>query len=177
MAELVYPPVISAFKALWKGLDIQFKFEGQENLPRKGGAVLASNHISYLDFAFIGTGALHLKRYIRFMAKKGAFNDQHDINIFGHAVEVYVQRSDEKHISNGIYSVYDNNWIKFPKKIVANPDTTNIQDKYEHLHAEIDQAIETLEKIMIKFNTRKINKYVNRKIPLVLNLLIVYLTK
>ena len=76
MAELVYPPVIGLFRALWKGLDIQFKFEGQENLPRKGGAVLASNHVSYLDFAFIGTGALHLKRYIRFMAKKGAFDNK-----------------------------------------------------------------------------------------------------
>ena len=76
MAELVYPPVIALFQALWKGLDIQFEFEGQENLPRKGGAVLASNHISYLDFAFIGTGALHLKRYIRFMAKKGAFDNK-----------------------------------------------------------------------------------------------------
>ena len=76
MAELVYPPVIALFKAVWKGLDIRFEFEGQENLPRKGGAVLASNHISYLDFAFIGTGALHLKRYIRFMAKKGAFDNK-----------------------------------------------------------------------------------------------------
>ncbi len=76
MAELVYPPVIGLFRALWKGLDIQFKFEGQENLPKKGGAVLASNHVSYLDFAFIGTGALHLKRYIRFMAKKGAFDNK-----------------------------------------------------------------------------------------------------
>jgi len=76
VAELVYPPVISLFKALWKGLDIQFEFEGQDNLPRKGGAVIASNHVSYLDFAFIGTGALHLKRYIRFMAKKGAFDNK-----------------------------------------------------------------------------------------------------
>lgn len=76
MAELVYPPVIALFKAVWKGLDIKFEFKGQENLPKKGGAVLASNHISYLDFAFIGTGALHLKRYIRFMAKKGAFDNK-----------------------------------------------------------------------------------------------------
>jgi len=76
VAELVYPPVIGLFRALWKGLDIQFQFEGQENLPRRGGAVLASNHVSYLDFAFIGTGALHLKRYIRFMAKKGAFDNK-----------------------------------------------------------------------------------------------------
>lgn len=76
MAELVYPPVIGLFKLVWRGLDIQFNFEGQDNLPKKGGAVIASNHVSYLDFAFIGTGALHLKRYIRFMAKKGAFDNK-----------------------------------------------------------------------------------------------------
>ena len=76
MAELVYSPVIGLFRALWKSLDIQFVFEGQENLPKKGGAVIASNHVSYLDFAFIGTGALHTKRYIRFMAKKAAFDNK-----------------------------------------------------------------------------------------------------
>lgn len=76
MAEFVYSPVIGLFRALWKGLDIQFVFEGQEHLPKKGGAVIASNHVSYLDFAFIGTGALHTKRYIRFMAKKAAFDNK-----------------------------------------------------------------------------------------------------
>jgi hypothetical protein len=93
-----------------------------------------------------------------FMAKKGAFNDQHDINIYGHAVEVYVQRSDEKHISNGIYSVYNDNWVKFPKKIVANPDTTNIQDKFENLHAEIDQAVESGDRQTIKRLKERIKK-------------------
>lgn len=93
-----------------------------------------------------------------FMAKKGAFNDQHDISIYGHAVEVYVQRSDEKHISNGIYSIYNNNWIKFPKTIVANPDTTNIQDKFEHLHAEIDQAVESGDRVTIKRLKERIKK-------------------
>lgn len=76
MAELVYTPVVGGFKLVWKSLGIKFKFYGQENLPKQGGAVLASNHVSYLDFAFIGTGALHLKRYIRFMAKKAAFDNK-----------------------------------------------------------------------------------------------------
>lgn len=76
MAEPVYTPVIALFKLVWRALDIQFKFIGQENLPHKGGAVIASNHVSYLDFAFIGTGALHTKRFIRFMAKKGAFDNK-----------------------------------------------------------------------------------------------------
>jgi len=57
MAELVYPPVIGAVKAFWRALDLKFDFQGQENLPdeKHGGAVLAMNHISYLDFALVGT--------------------------------------------------------------------------------------------------------------------------
>jgi len=95
-----------------------------------------------------------------FLAKKSAFNDQHDISIFGHSVEVYVQNSDEKHISNGIYSVYDDNWVKFPKKITATPDTSNIEDKYEYLHNEIDQAIdsgdsETINRLKKKIKTMR----------------------
>ncbi len=74
MAELVYPPVIVAIKAFWKYLGVQFDFQGVENLPRQGGAVLCMNHIGYLDFALVGTGALPAKRYIRFMAKKEIFN-------------------------------------------------------------------------------------------------------
>lgn len=78
-----------------------------------------------------------------FLAKKSLFNDQYNINILGHAVEVYVQDSDQPHISNGVYSVYHDKWIKEPKKITADPDTTNIEHKYEYLRAEIDQAIDS----------------------------------
>ena len=91
-----------------------------------------------------------------FLAKKSAFNDQHDITIFGHAVEVYVQNSDEKHISNGIYSVYNDNWIKFPKKITAQPDTSNIEDKFEYLHNEIDQAVDSGDRETIERLKKKI---------------------
>ena len=74
MADLVYPPVVIAIKTFWKYLGLQFDFQGVENLPRKGGAVLCLNHIGYLDFAVVGTGALPIKRYIRFMAKKEIFD-------------------------------------------------------------------------------------------------------
>ena len=75
MAELVYPPVIRAVTTFWKVLGLKFDFQGQENLPDQshGGAVLAMNHISYLDFALVGTAALPMKRYVRFMAKKEIF--------------------------------------------------------------------------------------------------------
>lgn len=74
MAELVYPPVIVLVKGFWKYLGLKFHFEGQENVPQKGGAILAINHVGYLDFAIAGTAALPAKRYVRFMAKKEIFN-------------------------------------------------------------------------------------------------------
>ena len=76
MADLVYPPVIALVKGFWKYLALQFDFQGDENIPRKGGAVLAINHTSYLDFALAGTGALPVKRFVRFMAKKELFDNK-----------------------------------------------------------------------------------------------------
>ncbi len=75
MADLVYPPVVVALRTLWKTLNLKFDFQGQEHLPKEGGAVLAMYHISYLDFALIGTAALPMKRYVRFMAKKEIFDN------------------------------------------------------------------------------------------------------
>lgn len=77
MADFVYPPVIFTIKTFWKYLGLRFDFQGQEHLPQRGksgGAVLAINHIGYLDFALAGTAALPMKRYIRFMAKKEIFD-------------------------------------------------------------------------------------------------------
>ena len=76
MADLVYPPVVVALKTFWKYLGLKFDFKGDENIPRKGGAILAMNHIGYLDFALIGTAALPVNRYVRFMAKKEIFDNK-----------------------------------------------------------------------------------------------------
>ena len=76
MAEVVYPPVIVALKTFWKYLGLQFHFEGDAHIPRKGGAILAMNHIGYLDFALIGTAALPTGRLVRFMAKKEIFDNK-----------------------------------------------------------------------------------------------------
>ena len=76
MADLVYPPVIVALKTFWKYLGLKFDFEGEENIPREKGAILAINHIGYLDFALAGTAALPANRYVRFMAKKEIFDNK-----------------------------------------------------------------------------------------------------
>ncbi|GHF59118.1 1-acyl-sn-glycerol-3-phosphate acyltransferase [Amycolatopsis bartoniae] len=73
MAELVYPPVILFAKSMFRVLDLKLRVEGGEQLPRRGGAVIACNHVSYLDFIFCGLGAQPAKRLVRFMAKEPVF--------------------------------------------------------------------------------------------------------
>lgn len=76
MKDYVYPPVVIGIKGFWKYLGLQFKFKGQEHLPEKGGAILAMNHVGYLDFAIAGTAVLPIGRYVRFMAKKSIFDNK-----------------------------------------------------------------------------------------------------
>lgn len=73
MAELVYPPVVVLAKTMFRVLDLKLRVEGGEQLPRRGGAVVACNHVSYLDFIFCGFGAQPAKRLVRFMAKESVF--------------------------------------------------------------------------------------------------------
>lgn len=73
MAEFVYPPVIGVARTFFKTLDLRFDMQGTENVPRRGGAVLVSNHIGYLDFIFTGLSARPAKRLVRFMAKESVF--------------------------------------------------------------------------------------------------------
>ncbi|AXI76689.1 lysophospholipid acyltransferase family protein [Peterkaempfera bronchialis] len=74
MAEFVYPPVIGAALTAFRALDLRIEVEGAHHVPRQGGAVLVSNHISYLDFLFAGLGAWKsARRHTRFMAKDDVF--------------------------------------------------------------------------------------------------------
>src|SRR5260221_2027411 len=76
MTEFVYPPVIAAAKTLFRVLGLKFRIEGTKNFPKTGGAVLVSNHVSYLDFIFCGLGANPAGRLVRFMAKKEVFDNK-----------------------------------------------------------------------------------------------------
>ena len=49
-----------------------------------------------------------------YSAYKSLFNKKMDINFYGIPVEVYVETTNSALVSNGIYSVKSNAWIKFP---------------------------------------------------------------
>ncbi|MDQ3963276.1 MAG: 1-acyl-sn-glycerol-3-phosphate acyltransferase [Actinomycetota bacterium] len=72
--EPVYRPVIGVARALFASMGWQIRRFGAENVPSSGPAVLASNHIGYLDFVFVGYAAREQRRLVRFMAKKEVFD-------------------------------------------------------------------------------------------------------
>lgn len=51
----------------------RLRVEGGSHLPRRGAALLAPNHVSYIDPVVIGVCAIRLGRRVRFFAAEGAF--------------------------------------------------------------------------------------------------------
>ncbi|MFJ1762629.1 lysophospholipid acyltransferase family protein [Amycolatopsis sp. NPDC088138] len=76
MADFVYPPVIAAARTMFRVLDNRIRIEGAEHIPRTSGAVIACNHVSYLDFIFCGLAGRSAKRLTRFMAKQEIFDNK-----------------------------------------------------------------------------------------------------
>jgi 1-acyl-sn-glycerol-3-phosphate acyltransferase len=84
MRDISYPAIIRTCKALFKVLGLRFQLGGTEHVPTTGGALLAFNHVSYIDFILGGLAAQPSKRLVRFMAKR---------EVFDHAIAGPVMRS------------------------------------------------------------------------------------
>ena len=54
-------------------LGLRIDVQGAERVPTTGPAVLASNHVGYLDFAVLGFLGRQRGRHVRFLAKSGVF--------------------------------------------------------------------------------------------------------
>lgn len=65
--------VVRIFGLLFRLMGYRFDVRGMEHIPSSGPGVVASNHIGFLDFTFIGYAARPRRRRIRFMAKRSVF--------------------------------------------------------------------------------------------------------
>ncbi len=68
-----YRLVVRLALVVFRLLGLRFDVRGSEHVPAAGGAVMCSNHVSYLDFTFLGLAALPRRRLVRFMAKASVF--------------------------------------------------------------------------------------------------------
>ena len=73
MVDIVYPAVIATARTWFKLGDVRIAMTGQEHIPTEGGALLAINHVSYVDYIMAGYPAAERGRLTRFMAKREVF--------------------------------------------------------------------------------------------------------
>ena len=78
-----------------------------------------------------------------FDAKKGQYNDQHNITIGGNDVELYVETAGKPPVSQGMYSVLNNEWIQVPRRVKANVDDVSTKNKFESVGRAIERAVKS----------------------------------
>ncbi len=78
-------------------------------------------------------------------AKRGFWNDRHDIQIKGFDVELYPEDVDEEHVASALFSIKDNEWIKSPTKFDSQPNLNAVYSKYKELVKRIERILNSKE--------------------------------
>ena len=66
------------------------------------------------------------------------WNNRHDIYMSDYEVEIYFQDSTEPHISTGVYSIQNDEWLTKPEPVAASIDYANVEKKAEDIVDRID---------------------------------------
>jgi 1-acyl-sn-glycerol-3-phosphate acyltransferase len=94
VSELTYSAIIRIAKLGFRALGQQISITGLEHLPRTGGALVAVNHVSYVDFIYGGLPVERIGRRPRFMAKRELFDHRVTGPIMRACRHIEVDRSD-----------------------------------------------------------------------------------
>src|SRR4249919_3673556 len=94
MTELVYSSIITMAKVGMRVLGQPIDITGLEHLPRTGAALLAVNHIAYVDFIYGGVAPERIGRRVRFMAKRELFDHKVSGPIMRACRHIEVDRAD-----------------------------------------------------------------------------------
>jgi len=97
-----------------------------------------------VDFTDIDENEELLRDY--YDLAKSTWEDEHDITVCDHEVEIYVQNDQEAHHSTGLYSILNNGWLKEPKAVdVEKPSMSEIKNKANKYAGMIDKLGKKLD--------------------------------
>jgi len=96
-----------------------------------------------LDFATVDENA-DLVREL-FSNLQTNWNTRHDILMKGYEVEIYFQDSKEPHLSTGIYSIQNDDWLVKSKPEAVSIDYANIEKKAEDIVGRIDHIKQMMD--------------------------------
>ena len=91
---------------------------------------------------------------------KADFNSSYDISVYDIDVELYVEDINSSTLSNGIYSVMTDQWIKEPQPITDVPEI-DIEDDVDDWKTKINEALNSNDPVLI--NQMVDNLYILRK--------------
>jgi predicted nucleotidyltransferase len=80
-----------------------------------------------------------------YKAKKQIWNDLHDINIYDHEVELYVEDVKTPPVSGGIYSILKNRWVKEPERIDPSYSQRAVNIKAQSLIDAISKTLKSAD--------------------------------
>lgn len=107
-----------------------------------------------VDFSKIDPNKELVKKYADSLKNK--WNQEHDINIGSHPVEVYIQDVNDVNRSQAVYSVVKNKWVKKPSYENVQIDKESIKKKYDQYVKLIDSAIQQNDLELMKNITKRL---------------------
>ena len=96
-----------------------------------------------VDFSKIDENIELVKGF--FDAARWQWNDLHNITIYGHEVEIYVENVGEVHKSSGLYSLMENQWITKPDPGKIDYDYITARKKADAIEAEVNLIEKVIE--------------------------------
>lgn len=112
-----------------------------------------------VDFSKIDTDRKIIEKL--FNNERMIWNLKHNITIQGHDVELYIQDINEKHVSSGLYSLLNDEWIKEPKYKDVEVDENDVLDKYEKMKTEIVFLENIVKQKLTKEELENYLEYIN----------------
>ena len=90
-----------------------------------------------VDFRDISEDEGFVKKY--FDAVRSNWNRSHEILVKDYEVELYIQDDDEQHVSTGVYSILNDEWVVAPSKSEEDINTHSIMKKALPLMREVER--------------------------------------
>jgi hypothetical protein len=80
-----------------------------------------------------------------FDAQRGRWNDKHDIKMHGYDVEIYIENDKEEHLSTGVYSIMNDEWLVHPERIERSIDFETAKKKAEDIDGRLQNIKDLYE--------------------------------
>lgn len=93
-----------------------------------------------VNFDMIDTNKELVQAYMN--SEKSKFNKDYDITIHDVPIELYIEDINAMTLSNGIYSMYQDEWIKYPQPIDKNVPEVELEPELTELKQEISQCLQ-----------------------------------